>query len=149
MKNDDILKSKKTKIAIYIRVGFKDDNEVEKQKELLANHVDKELKEKPTDIKYYIDNGASGNDLNRKQLNKLIDDYKKNRIDYIYTKDLARIARDFSVLEKLNEKGLLVNQIKSINGEFNFDNSIFDKYKKHIDEAKKKFLKERHRKNER
>lgn len=123
-----------SKVAVYIRVGKEDKDEVKKQKILFKEYIDKEFQNNLKKIKYYVDNGYSGNDINRKQLNKLIEDYKNGNIDYIYTKDISRIARDFEILKEVQNRGLDINNINYIDkakSKFTINlYSVIEEYKK-------------------
>lgn len=86
----------------YIRVANKDDNAVEKQKQMIIAYANER------DIKidyFYIDNGYSGTTLDRPQLRQLLRDVKSRKVtDEIFYVDNSRLSRDiFGVLKIANK----------------------------------------------
>ena len=55
-----------SRVAVYIRVGKEDKEAVKRQKILFKDYIEKEFGNKLKKIKYYVDNGYSGNDINSK-----------------------------------------------------------------------------------
>lgn len=80
----------------YIRVANKDDFAVETQKHKINEYA----KKRNINIDYYyIDNGYSGINLNRPQLNQLLRDVKSKKItDEIIFVDNSRLSRDIDDL---------------------------------------------------
>lgn len=92
----DVRTMKKWKVAAYVRLSSEDDNDksnsIMNQFEIIDNYVqntnDMEL------VDYYIDNGYSGTDFNRKGFARMMSDIKDNKINTIIVKDLSRFGRN-------------------------------------------------------
>lgn len=77
-------------IAIYIRIGNKEGNTLNIQKEQLTRYCEtKEIK----NYEFYIDNGYSGNDLERPALQKLIKDAIDGKLSTCVVYELSRLSR--------------------------------------------------------
>ena len=78
------------RIAIYIRIGNKEGNTLDIQKEQLIRYYEtKEIK----NYEFYIDNGYSGNDLERPALQKLIQDAIDGKLSTCIVYELSRLSR--------------------------------------------------------
>ena len=78
------------RIAIYIRIGNKEGNTLDIQKEQLIRYCEtKEIK----NYEFYIDNGYSGNDLERPALQKLIQDAIDGKLSTCIVYELSRLSR--------------------------------------------------------
>ena len=80
--------------AIYIRVSTdfqaEEGYSIDAQKEQLTAYcVSKGIKH----YDYYIDGGWSGSNINRPELQRLIEDIKKNRISHVIVYKLDRLSR--------------------------------------------------------
>lgn len=86
--------SSRRKAAIYIRVStdaqFEEGYSVEAQKEQLTAYcISKGIK----DFEYYIDGGWSGSNIERPQMQKLINDVKEDKISHVIVYKLDRLSR--------------------------------------------------------
>ncbi len=95
-------KRKKLGYVSYIRVANKSDEAVEIQKRIIENYA------KLVNIKidkYYIDNGYSGINLDRPGMKELIKDIEnKNISKAIIVKNMDRLARDYTLMNKIISK---------------------------------------------
>lgn len=77
-------------IAIYIRIGNKEGNTLDIQKEELIRYCEaKGIK----NYEFYIDNGYSGNDLERPAIQKLIQDAIDGKLSTCIVYELSRFSR--------------------------------------------------------
>ena len=131
---------KEKNIAIYVRVGNKDEMSAQVQLDFIKDYLTKSnFKAK----KIYIDDGFKGNTLYNPSFKRMTEDIKSKVIDTIYVQDLSRLGRnrkeliDFSknILDKYNSKLILIND------EVDFKNitTIMDV----CEEMRKKDLKDR------
>ena len=85
---------KKYKVAIYLRLSKEDieaNNSIDIQREITTKYA----KEHGYNIvQEYIDNGYSGILDSRPELNRLITDITRNKIDMVIVKDMSRLTRD-------------------------------------------------------
>lgn len=82
------------KAAIYIRVStdaqFEEGYSVEAQKEQLTAYcISKKIKK----YEYYIDGGWSGSNIERPEMQRLIDDIKEDKISHVIVYKLDRLSR--------------------------------------------------------
>ena len=77
-------------IAIYIRIGNKEGNTLDIQKEELIRYCEaKGIK----NYEFYIDNGYSGNNLERPAIQKLIKDAIEGKLSTCIVYELSRFSR--------------------------------------------------------
>lgn len=87
------------KNVAYIRVANKDDYAVDNQKRIIDDYAKKH--NLAIDC-YYIDNGYSGINLERPQLQQLLRDIKSKKItDRVIVVDASRLGRNFENIEKI------------------------------------------------
>lgn len=98
-------KTKKLRLAIYIRVACKEistDNYcIESQKKCIEQFLKSfnNIESK----KYYIDNGYSGLNYNRPGFKRMIKDIKSQKVNTIIVMDMSRISRKNDVVYKILE----------------------------------------------
>ena len=78
------------KVAFYIRVGNKDDSSINIQKEWLTTYCNDKKYEH---YEFYIDNGYSGNNLERPAIQKLIQDAKDEKLSHCIVCKLDKLSR--------------------------------------------------------
>lgn len=83
----------------YIRVAYKDESEVQSQKNVIDEYA------KKNNIKidcYYVDNGYSGTNLDRPQLIQMLREVRNKKITKgIIVKDMSRLGRGNVVIYKI------------------------------------------------
>lgn len=90
-------KQTENKVGIYLRLSQEDLREgdsvsIDNQRMILTKYV----KEKGwTLVDTYVDNGWTGTDFNRPEVQRLLDDAKSGRINIIVVKDLSRFGRNY------------------------------------------------------
>ena len=97
--------AKEYKVGIYARLSREDSRagesvSIENQKLLLMKHV-KEMGWELVDI--YQDDGWSGTNQNRPDLQRLLQDVKNKRINTVLIKDLSRLGRNYLEVGNLSE----------------------------------------------
>jgi site-specific DNA recombinase len=105
---------KENNIAIYVRVGNKDEMSAKNQLDFIKDYLTK-LNIKTEKI--YVDDGYTGTNFDRPAFKKMTEDIKNKVIDTIYVQDLSRLGRnrkeliDFSknILDKYDSKLILIN----------------------------------------
>ena len=85
-------------VGIYVRLSQEDERSgdslsIENQKKMLTEYVSKQDDWNLVDI--YIDDGYSGTDFNRPNVQRLLDDAKMRKINLILVKDLSRFGRNY------------------------------------------------------
>lgn len=85
-------------VGIYVRLSQEDERSgeslsIENQKKMLTEYVSKQDGWNLIDI--YIDDGYSGTDFNRPNVQRLLDDAKMGKINLILVKDLSRFGRNY------------------------------------------------------
>lgn len=105
---------KTIKVAIYIRVGNKDQLNIatENQKCVIEEYLKKKGDCHITD--YYIDNGYSGMNFKRPMFEKMCNDIKKNIVNTIAVYDYSRISRNMVDLFEFYDHHLKSRNIKLI-----------------------------------
>lgn len=91
------MKEKKLKVAIYCRVGRKEQLAVDMQESKIQNYCKQQGYEV---FKSYVDNGFSANDKTRPSYNLMLEDLKQNQFDMIITSDISRLNRTTIDLEE-------------------------------------------------
>ena len=97
--------AKEYKVGIYARLSREDSRagesvSIENQKLLLMKHV-KEMGWELVDV--YQDDGWSGTNQNRPDLQRLLQDVKNKRINTVLIKDLSRLGRNYLEVGNLSE----------------------------------------------
>ena len=78
------------KVAVYVRVGNKNDLSVDNQKKCLTEYCQNKKLEQ---YEFYIDNGYSGNNLERPAIQKLIEDASEEKLSHCIVYELSRLSR--------------------------------------------------------
>ena len=78
------------KVAFYIRVANKNDSSIDIQKKWLTEHCQAKNYEH---YEFYIDNGYSGNNLERPAIQKLIKDAREEKLSHCIIYELSRLSR--------------------------------------------------------
>jgi site-specific DNA recombinase len=94
MKGGAIVQKSKDRAAIYIRVSTDAQREegysIDAQKEMLeAFCISKQIK----DFEFYIDGGFSGSNLERPEMQRLINDVKEHKVNFVIVYKLDRLSR--------------------------------------------------------
>lgn len=102
------MNEKKLKVAMYIRIGRNQKQDIEKliltQKKALEEYAKKINNIESQE--FYIDINRSGKSFNRRPaLTKMLNNIKKkrNKIDIVIVKDISRFGRNIDVLMKIVE----------------------------------------------
>lgn len=123
---------------MYLRLSIEDEkaiengldkdesNSITSQRYLIKEYIRRTTEFDDFQIKEYCDDGYSGTSLDRPDIQKLLEEVKKGRINCIIVKDLSRFARDYI------ELGTYMNQI------FPFMGVRFIAINDHYDSAKHK-----------
>lgn len=108
------MENQKRRVAVYIRVGNKEqlDEQKNAQKELIEDYL--KTKKESIITNYYIDEGYSGTNLKRPMLQKMIRDIEQGNVDIIAVSDYSRISRNIRDISNLVEKHLTPKNIKLI-----------------------------------
>ena len=97
------------KTALYIRSAVEDNDKVKLQEKILGDYS---VKHGYNHIQLYVDNGASGNTLDRPALNRLNTDIEAGNIDAVIVEDVSRISRNLVQSSKwinfVQQKGISV-----------------------------------------
>ena len=85
-------------VGIYVRLSQEDERSgeslsIENQKKMLTEYVRKQGGWNLVDI--YVDDGYSGTDFNRPNVQRILDDAKMGKINLILVKDLSRFGRNY------------------------------------------------------
>lgn len=111
------------KAGLYARVSTESQVEgysIDAQKEFLISYA----KSKDyTEFEYYVDGGYSGKDLNRPEIQRLIEDCKNHKIDAVFVFKLDRISRSQKDTLYLIEEVFNKYDISFISMRENFDTS--------------------------
>ena len=86
-------------IAFYCRVAHPDTDALEQQEKMLLRFAEVNGYETDTP-RIYLDNGASGQTLNRPGMNKLLADIQAGCVDTVLVKGFSCIVRSNGLLEK-------------------------------------------------
>ena len=88
----------KYEIALYIRLSIEDYKydslSIENQSLVLHEFVASMPESENAEVTEYIDNGYSGTNFERPQVQKLLELVRENKIDCIIVKDLSRFGRN-------------------------------------------------------
>ncbi len=102
------------KIGLYLRVAQKDDEAIERQKELNISYC--KYRKYPEIKKIYADNGYSGRTENRPAYKKMIRDIRNGKINVIVVSNMDRLTRQpiffyHKITELILKKQLIVISI--------------------------------------
>lgn len=112
-----------SKVGVYTRISRSKDNEYNESIENQIEGIKRYCKFNSLNIyKIYKDIGYSGSNFNRPGYLEMLSDIENNIIDTIIVKDLSRLGRDHLVVGKLIEEDLLINDIRLISLDDNYDN---------------------------
>ena len=100
-------------LAIYLRLSQEDkqkeeqeeSNSISNQRKLILEFIHGKPEFSGYHIQEFCDDGYSGTNMNRPNIQKLLEEIKKNRISCIIVKDMSRFSRDYI------ELGTYLNQI--------------------------------------
>lgn len=79
------------KIGVYLRTAQKDDEAIERQKELNISYC--KYRGYPDIVKIYTDNGYSGTTENRPAYKRMIKDIRNGKINAIVVSNIDRLTR--------------------------------------------------------
>lgn len=79
------------KIGVYLRTAQKDDEAIERQKELNISYC--KYRGYPEIVKIYTDNGYSGRTENRPAYKRMIKDIRNGKINVIVVSNIDRLTR--------------------------------------------------------
>ena len=110
-------------IALYPRISCEDkigdeSNSIVKQKKLLTS-VAKKMGF--MNLLYFVDDGISGNNRDRKEFNRMFAELEKGYIGAVMVKDLSRLARDHIFADTLIEEFFPKHDIRLISISENLD----------------------------
>lgn len=102
---------KNYKIGVYLRVAHKDDEGIERQKELNLSYC--KYRGYPEIIKIYTDNGYSGRTENRPAYKRMIKDIRNGKINVIVVSNIDRLTRQpiffyHKIIDYILKKKLIV-----------------------------------------
>ena len=106
MKQSNSKTNRDKTIALYLRISREDkagdeSNSIINQKKLLTS-VSKKMGF--TNLLYFVDDGISGNNRDRKEFNRMLAELEKCYISTVMVKDLSRLARDHILADTLIEE---------------------------------------------
>ena len=105
---------KNYKAAIYLRISKEDtklNNSIDIQREITTNYA---IKHNFNIVEEYVDNGYSGMLDTRPELNRLIRDIGKNKIDMIIIKDMSRLTRNKNLTTYYTDVFFPINGVRLI-----------------------------------
>lgn len=99
------------KIGVYLRTAQKDDEAIERQKELNISYC--KYRGYPEVVKIYTDNGYSGRTENRPAYKRMIKDIRNGKINVIVVSNIDRLTRQpiffyHKLLDYILKKKLIV-----------------------------------------
>lgn len=104
------------KIAIYLRELKNSEKTVESKKRQFSNSVASYGECEIAD--FYVDTGCSGIDINRPEYQRMINDAKNKKFDYIVIEFLGKLSRNtittISEINKLKEIGIGVYAMNNV-----------------------------------
>lgn len=105
---------KNYKIGVYLRTAQKDNEAIEKQKQLNLSYC--KYKGYPDIVKMYTDNGYSGTTENRPAYKRMIKDIKNGKINVIVVSNIDRLTRQpiffyHKIIDYILKKKLIVISI--------------------------------------
>ena len=114
------------KIGVYLRTAQKDDEAIERQKELNISYC--KYRGYPEVVKIYTDNGYSGRTENRPAYKRMIKDIRNGKINVIVVSNIDRLTRQpiffyHKLIDYILKKKLIV--ISSVESPLN-DEQLFN-----------------------
>lgn len=99
------------KIGVYLRTAQKDDEAIERQKELNISYC--KYRGYPEIVKIYSDNGYSGRTENRPAYKRMIKDIRNGKINVIVVSNIDRLTRQpiffyHKIIDYILKKKLIV-----------------------------------------
>ena len=99
------------KIGVYLRTAQKDDEAIERQKELNISYC--KYRGYPDIVKIYTDNGYSGTTENRPAYKRMIKDIRNGKINVIVVSNIDRLTRQpiffyHKIIDYILKKKLIV-----------------------------------------
>lgn len=91
----------KYRVGVYLRISISDrengdcTNSIRVQELELNAYLKKSKDLKNADVKFYIDDGYSGTNFNRPQIQELLQDVKDKKINCVVVKDISRFGRNY------------------------------------------------------
>lgn len=106
------------KVGIYLRLSQEDMRSgeslsIEHQREIVTKFVSEQGW---TIVEEYADDGYSGTDFSRPNVQRLLDDAQGGKINVIVCKDLSRFGRNYIEVGRYIDLSLTLNLICSIGG---------------------------------
>ena len=98
-------------IAIYMRLSKEDDfmtdesNSISNQRKFIRSFINKDSELKKLNIIEFADDGYSGKNMARPDMQNMLDLIKRKQISYVIVKDFSRFSRDHI------EQGKYIEQI--------------------------------------
>ena len=121
-----------SKVAIYARLSREDEDKIDGNKESrsIENQItilsDYAIKHDFEIIDVYYDEGYSGANTNRPELNKLLSDAKRKRFDTLLIKDLSRLGRTMHQVGELIETTFPSLNIRVISVNDHYDSLTYN-----------------------
>lgn len=108
-------------VAAYIRISKreKEVNSIANQKDLIDYYI--KDNEDMKIYNYYIDNGYSGTDFDRPELNRMLKDISNKKVNIVIVKDLSRIGRNYIKVGELLDSIFPLYDVKLISINDNTD----------------------------
>ncbi|MFI3214636.1 MAG: recombinase family protein [Eubacteriales bacterium] len=100
----------KYKIGIYLRISVKDkeqadeSNSIKVQGEIINKFIEQTRDLKDSSVTIYCDDGYSGTNFNRPQVNQLLDDIRDGHVNCVIVKDISRFGRNYIEVGNFLEK---------------------------------------------
>ena len=105
----------KIKYAIYARTASSDKITVELTQERIKCQSISLQEKNQNLVGVYFDQGVSGAEYRRPELQRLLDDCRLGKVDFIVTKSFSCLARDMAVFWKI------VKELRSLNVDLYFE----------------------------
>jgi DNA invertase Pin-like site-specific DNA recombinase len=106
----------KEKVAFYMRLSREDGDDLESESISTQRQILKDFTNKNNlcVAGEYVDDGCSGTNFERPNFIKLIEDIKDKKINFIVTKDMSRLGRDYIGVGNYIEKFFPDNHIRYV-----------------------------------
>ena len=114
-------------IAIYMRLSKEDDfmadesNSISNQRQFIRSFINKDSELKKLNIIEFTDDGYSGKNMERPDMQNMLDLIKRKQISYVIVKDFSRFSRDHIVQGKYIEQIFPFMEIRFISINDNYD----------------------------
>jgi DNA invertase Pin-like site-specific DNA recombinase len=111
-----IIDHHKCRVALYMRLSREDGDDLESESISNQRDILKDFANKNNlcMISEYIDDGFTGTDFNRPGFIKLIEDVREKKINFIVTKDMSRLGRDYIETGNYVEKFFPDNHVRYV-----------------------------------